>query len=100
MAFAKFQENRFRIDGEIAKNHAILVNLMASIALNTPHLLLLSRFCPGETGSSSCEYPLHPLSQGGLALTAVDDGGRRRRLWKKSNIATLSHTPASSDDEK
>ena len=32
MAFAKFQENRFRIDGEIAKNHAILVNLTASIA--------------------------------------------------------------------
>ena len=31
MAFAKFQENRFRIDGEIAKNHAILVNLTASI---------------------------------------------------------------------
>ena len=32
MAFAKFQENRFRIDGEIAENHAILVNLTASIA--------------------------------------------------------------------
>ena len=31
MAFAKFQENRFRIDGEIAKNHAILVNLTVSI---------------------------------------------------------------------
>ena len=31
MAFAKFQENRFRIDGEIAENHAILVNLTASI---------------------------------------------------------------------
>ena len=34
MAFAKFQENRFRIDGEIAKNHAILVNLTASIVNN------------------------------------------------------------------
>ena len=33
MAFAKFQENRFRIDGEIAENHAILVNLTASIGL-------------------------------------------------------------------
>ena len=32
MAFAKFQENQFRIDGEIAKNSAILVNLTASIA--------------------------------------------------------------------
>ena len=32
MAFAKFQENRFRIDGEIAENHAILVNLTASIS--------------------------------------------------------------------
>ena len=31
MAFAKFRENRFRIDGEIAENHAILVNLTASI---------------------------------------------------------------------
>ena len=31
MAFAKFQENRFRIDGEIAENHAILVNLTASM---------------------------------------------------------------------
>ena len=30
MAFAKFQENRFRIDGEIAENHAILGNLTAS----------------------------------------------------------------------
>ena len=32
MVFAKFQENRFRIDREIAENHAILVNLTASIA--------------------------------------------------------------------
>ena len=31
MAFAKFEENRFRIDGEFAKNLAILVNLTASI---------------------------------------------------------------------
>ena len=31
MAFAKFQENRLRIDGEIDENHAILVNLTASI---------------------------------------------------------------------
>ena len=31
MAFAEFQENRFSIDGEIAENHAILVNLTASI---------------------------------------------------------------------
>ena len=33
MAFAKFDENRFRIDGEIAENHAILVNLTASICV-------------------------------------------------------------------
>ena len=33
MAFAKFEENRFRIDREIAENHAILVNLTASIGL-------------------------------------------------------------------
>ena len=31
MASAKFQENRFRIDGEIAENHAILVNFTAGI---------------------------------------------------------------------
>ena len=31
MAFTKFQENMFRIDGEIAENHAILVDLTASI---------------------------------------------------------------------
>ena len=31
MAFAKFEGNRFRIDGEIAENHAILVNLTARI---------------------------------------------------------------------
>ena len=31
MAFAKFQENWFGIDREIAENHAILVNLTASI---------------------------------------------------------------------
>ena len=30
MAFAKFQENRFRIDGEIAENNAILLYLTAS----------------------------------------------------------------------
>ena len=30
MAFAKFQVNQFRIDGEIAENHAIPVNLTAS----------------------------------------------------------------------
>ena len=34
MAFAKFEENRLRIDGEIAENHAILVNLKASIISN------------------------------------------------------------------
>ena len=31
MAFAKFEGNRFRIKGEIAENHAILVNLTASM---------------------------------------------------------------------
>ena len=33
MAFAKLEGNRFRIDGEIAENHAILVNLTASYRL-------------------------------------------------------------------
>ena len=31
MGFAKFKGNWFRIDGEIAENHAIPVNLTASI---------------------------------------------------------------------
>ena len=35
MAFAKFQENRFRIDGEIAENHAILVNLSLTASIIT-----------------------------------------------------------------
>ena len=34
MALAKFQENRFRNDGEIAENHAILVNLTMSIVIS------------------------------------------------------------------
>ena len=34
MTFAKFEENRFRIDGEIAEKHEILVNLTASIIPN------------------------------------------------------------------
>ena len=31
MASAKFRGNRFKIDGEIAENHAIPVNVTASI---------------------------------------------------------------------
>ena len=38
MAFAIFEGNRFRIDGEIAENHAILVNLTASIVKKLDHL--------------------------------------------------------------
>ena len=41
MAFAKFQENQFRIDGEIAENHAILFNLTASIVI----MILMLRKC-------------------------------------------------------
>ena len=46
MALAKFEENRFRIDGEIAENHAILVNLTASLAISNMaqhHIALLVR---------------------------------------------------------
>ena len=39
MAFAKFQENQFRIDKEIAENHVILVNLTASIMMIYDHAL-------------------------------------------------------------
>ena len=34
MASAKSQGNQFKIDGEIAENHAILVNLTASIIVS------------------------------------------------------------------
>ena len=44
MAFAKFQENRFRIDGEIAENHAILVNLTASIVYTRRQINLYRMF--------------------------------------------------------
>ena len=41
MAYAKFQINRFKIDGEIAENHAILVNLV-----NLTASIAISRHCP------------------------------------------------------
>ena len=42
MEFAKFEGNRLGIDGEIAENHAILVNLTASInvLLLNPNVVL------------------------------------------------------------
>ena len=33
MAYAKFEGNRFRIDGEIAENHAILVEHLTASKL-------------------------------------------------------------------
>ena len=42
MAFVKFEENRFRIDGEIAENHVILVDLTASIIIITSLTLTVS----------------------------------------------------------
>ena len=56
MACAKFEENRFRIDGEIAENHAILVNLTASIVKDTLNLSL-SR-CIFLAHCSSNFYPI------------------------------------------
>ena len=44
MVSAKFPENRFRIDGEIAENHAILVNLTASITANNSFYVKSSTF--------------------------------------------------------
>ena len=41
MAFAKFQENRFRIDGEIAENHAILGNLTARFFFYSSKIMLV-----------------------------------------------------------
>ena len=45
MAYAKFQENRFKIDREIAENHVILVNLTASIAFC---FAILNKLNPGR----------------------------------------------------
>ena len=48
MAFAKFQKNRFGIDGEIAENHAILVNLTASRPISNIFLRNFSGSMPNE----------------------------------------------------
>ena len=42
MAFPKFEGNRYRIDGEITENHAILVNLTANIVYH--HLAAVKNF--------------------------------------------------------
>ena len=57
MTFAKFQQNRFRIDGEIAENHAILVNLTASIIISW-------------SSASGCAWknPWHSASASGFSL--------------------------------
>ena len=52
MAYAKFQINRFKIDGEIAENHAILINLTASIAHSWKIAIIPSQFC------DCCNYDL------------------------------------------
>ena len=44
MAFAKFEENRCRIDGEIAENHAILVNLTASRGIEMKRKVIYDNF--------------------------------------------------------
>ena len=44
MTFAKFEGNRFRIDGEIAENHAILVSLTASIDLAHLHMRIVNEW--------------------------------------------------------
>ena len=44
MAFAKFEGNRFRIGGEIAENHAILVNLTSSIVYTSRQINLYRIF--------------------------------------------------------
>ena len=49
MAFAKFKGNRFRIGGEITENHAILVNLTASIILIEVKINRVSQMTLGLT---------------------------------------------------
>ena len=53
MACAKFEGNRFRIDGEIAENHAILVDLMASI-VTTVTLTTVTTVTRSLQESSKC----------------------------------------------
>ena len=56
MAFAKFEENRFRIDGKIAENHAILVNLTASINVGAPHHHIIVKLSKLNTLVRTCCY--------------------------------------------
>ena len=46
MAFAKFRVNRFRIDGEITENHAILVILTASNVVVSACIYVVRKICP------------------------------------------------------
>ena len=65
MAFAKFQGNQFRIDGEIAENHAILVNLTASIdEKSTIPAVRLTCFACFSPISQSFSTDFHEILQG------------------------------------
>ena len=60
MAFAKFEGNRFKIDGEIAGNHAILViifNLTASIVILTIILYPTNKYITDMWNSAGL-YPV------------------------------------------
>ena len=76
MAYAKFQENRFKIDGEIAENQAILVILTASIVISE------------DMSYSYADTTLNPWSAGidfsRQNLTSIDV-----RFWRLRSIPAI-----------
>ena len=59
MAFAKFEENRLRIGGEIAENNAILINLTASIVTRPRGSLQSVSPDPGSRFFSICSITVY-----------------------------------------
>ena len=84
MAFAKFEENRFRIDGEIAENHAILVNMTASIVCTV--VLAVNCF-----SLRSGFYIVCPTDGGGWSKMKVSFLGSSQLILKRlsRNLATI-----------
>ena len=83
MAFAKFEGNRFRTDGEIAENHAILVDLTASrvTSIGLIHYIV---YCKNNfrfvflTMTMSAIF-FQPIEKTGLTTVDVVHQGRKRQ---------------------
>ena len=97
MAFAEFQEKRFRIDREIDQNHAILVNLTATDGGPTLFHNWVNVSCYPGSGLSGDKASVHPYAihskhgtitqfcfNVGLASSTID------RHWNSNGAATLA----------